>query len=115
MFSKLRFFLYCDVTDMRKSFDALSGIIRSTLDKDPLGGDVFVFINRRRNRMKLLVWEQTGFWLLYKRLEKGTFQFPVHSEEQPDIQISYDELLMIVQGIDLNFVKRRPRFQYSES
>jgi len=110
VFSHLRFFLYRQATDLRKSFDALSGIIRSELDQDPLSADVFVFINRRKDRIKLLVWDRDGFWLFYKRLEKGTFQVPFSADQQLSIQLSYDELLLILQGIDLASVKRRPRY-----
>ena len=58
---------------MRKSFDGLSGLINNELKKNPLSGDVFIFINKRRDRIKLLIWDRTGFWLFYKRLEKGRF------------------------------------------
>lgn len=96
---------------MRKSFDGLSGIVSSALGKDPLSGDVFIFINRRRDRMKLLVWDRSGFWLFYKRLEKGTFQFPPHPKLDCGIQLSYEELTMILEGIDLTSIKRHPRYQ----
>ena len=67
------YFLYHQPTDMRKGFNGLSGLVRNELGKNPLSGDVFIFINRRRNRMKLLVWEDSGFVLYYKILEQGTF------------------------------------------
>lgn len=61
--------------------------------------------------MKLLVWEHTGFWLFYKRLEQGTFQIPAHPADQPSIELSYDILLMLLEGIDISSIKRRPRYQ----
>ncbi|MDZ7359362.1 MAG: IS66 family insertion sequence element accessory protein TnpB [candidate division KSB1 bacterium] len=67
-----KFYLYAPATDMRKSFDGLSGVVTSALGRDPASGDVYVFVNRRRDRLKLLVWDRTGFWLFYKRLEQGT-------------------------------------------
>jgi len=111
VFSQLRFYLYAQPTDMRKSFDGLSGIITNARLGDPTSGDVYVFINRRRDRMKLLVWDRSGFWLFYKRLEKGTFQMPAHPQQQLSIELSYDVLLMLVEGIDITSIKRRPRYQ----
>ena len=109
--SQLRFYLYAAPTDMRKSFDGLSGIVSNALNGDPTNGNVYVFINRRRDRMKLLVWDRTGFWLLYKRLEKGTFQIPPNPADQPSIELSYDVLMMLVEGIDVTTIKRRLRYQ----
>ncbi|MDZ7364227.1 MAG: IS66 family insertion sequence element accessory protein TnpB [candidate division KSB1 bacterium] len=71
-----KFYLYAQATDMRKSFDGLSGVVATVLGRDPTSGDVYVFVNRRHDRMKLLVWDRTGFWIFYKRLEHGTFQLP---------------------------------------
>ncbi len=96
---------------MRKSFDGLSGIVTNGLLGDPSSGDVYVFINRRRDRMKLLVWDRTGFWLFYKRLEKGTFQIPLNRDHHAPLELSYDVLLMLVEGIDITSIKRRPRYQ----
>lgn len=109
------FFLYTLPTDMRKSFDGLCGLITNTLEQDPMNGAMYIFLNRYRNRMKLLVWDLSGFWIFYKRLEKGTFQIPAHDSNQNSITISYEHLMMILEGIDLNSVKRRPRFQLSQS
>ncbi len=105
-----RYYLYRDATDMRKGFNGLSGLVRNELDKDPLSGDVFVFINRSRNRMKLLVWESSGFVLYYKRLERGRFEYPMLTEKSPDAIISWQQLMLIVKGIDLKSVKKRKRF-----
>ena len=70
-----RYFLYRSATDMRKGFDGLSGVVRNDLGMDPLSGDVFIFLNRRRTHMKLLVWEDSGFVVYYKRLERGRFEW----------------------------------------
>lgn len=105
------FFLCTIPTDMRKSFDGLCGLVHSALGQDPMSGAMFIFLNRFRNRMKLLVWDRTGFWIFYKRLEKGTFQLPAHSENQFSISISYEHLMMILEGIDLNSIRQRPRFR----
>lgn len=106
----LQFYLYRHPTDMRKSFEGLSGIVRSQLDRDPLCGDVYVFLNRRRDRIKLLVWDRSGFWIFYKRLEQGTFQLPGTGDRERSVALSYEQLLLILEGIDLCSVKRRRRY-----
>jgi transposase len=109
-FSGLHFYLCRQPTDMRKNFDGLSGVIESTLGANPLSGDVFIFINKRRDRIKLLLWDRDGFWLFYKRLEKGTFQLPTDTSDSQSIELNHDALWMILTGIDLGSIKRRPRF-----
>lgn len=111
----LRFFLYAHATDMRKSFDGLSGLVASALSRDPTSGDVYVFLNRRRDRMKLLLWDRTGFWLFYKRLEQGTFQLPANLAQHTSLELRYDELLLILEGIDLASIKRRRRYHHASS
>jgi transposase len=106
----LTFYLYVPSADMRKSFDGLGGLVISELGQNPLSGDVYVFLNKPRNRIKLLLWDGDGFWLFYKRLEKGTFQLPANCSRSTSTVLAYDELLMIIKGIDLNSIKRRPRF-----
>lgn len=96
---------------MRKGFDGLYGLVTTELKADPLSGDVYVFMNKRRNRIKLLYWDGDGLWIFYKRLEKGTFQLPPNTTDISQIQLPYNELLMIMEGIDLNSVKRRSRYQ----
>lgn len=106
----LKFYLYAQAVDMRQSFDGLSGIVTTALGRDPLSGDVYVFLNRRRDRMKLLVWDRTGFWIFYKRLEQGTFQLPRRCAEAAAIAVGYDEVMLILEGIDLASIKRRQRY-----
>lgn len=113
--SRLNFYLYSQATDMRKSFDGLSGLVTSALSRDPMSGDVYVFLNRRRDRMKLLLWDRTGFWLFYKRLEQGTFQLPANFAEHSSLELRYDELLLILEGIDLASIRRRPRYHRASS
>jgi transposase len=93
---------------MRKGFDGLSGLVRDELGSDPLSGDVFIFVNRKRNRMKLLVWDRSGFVVWYKRLESGTFELP--ESEGKSYVLSWDKLVMILEGIVLNSVVKRKRF-----
>lgn len=103
-----RYYLYREPTDMRKSFDGLCGIVSGRLGQSPMSGDVFIFINKPRNRIKLLRWEPGGFVLFYKRLERGTFEIPVSKNGALSCQIDYGELAMIISGISIiNTVKRR--------
>lgn len=113
--SSLRFYLYCHPTDMRKSFDGLCGIIHTQLGSDPLSGDVYVFLNRRRDRIKLLVWDRSGFWIFYKRLEKGTFQLPRIATEQASLDLPYQELMLILEGIDLTHIRKRRRYSVQKT
>ena len=109
--STLRYFLYRPPTDMRKGFDSLSGLVRSTMGGNPLSGDVFIFINRRRNHIKLLVWDRTGFVLLHKRLERGTFELPAaENARQASCRLEGEELVFILEGVALSSVRRRRRF-----
>ena len=107
------FYLYTEPTDMRKSFDGLCRLVSGALGQDPLNGAMYIFLNRYRNPVKLLVWDLSGFWIFYKQLEKGTFQLPAHDSDQNSIVVTYEHLMMILVGTDLNSVKRRPRYQQS--
>ena len=106
--SSQRFFLYRSSTDMRRSFAGLSGIVLNELQKPLTSGDVFIFINKPRNSIKLLVWDRNGFVIYYKRLEEGTFEIPAGDEKS--IVIKWDELIMMLEGIALKSVKRRKRY-----
>ncbi len=108
-------FLYTEATDMRKGFDGLSGLVISRLGRDPLDGALYIFLSKRRNRMKCLVWDRTGFWIFYKRLEKGTFQVPVHSADDTALVVSYEQWMLILEGIDLSSIRRRPRYQLTQT
>jgi transposase len=104
-----RYFLYGEVVDMRKSFDGLSGIVTQQLGKDVLSGDVFIFLGKDLTRIKLLVWETGGFVLYYKRLEAGTFSLP---KPQPgSITLTYSELCLLMEGMEVEVKHRRKRFQ----
>ncbi len=107
--SSHRYLLYGHPCDMRKSFDALSGLVRSELGGNPTSGDVFVFLNKRRNCLKLLHWEQGGFVLYYKRLEKGTFTPPVCAME--NASISWPQLVLMIEGVVVYKSRQQPRFE----
>src|SRR5690606_6766092 len=109
-----RYYIYREITDMRKGFDGLSGLVRNSLQKDPLSGDFFIFLNKRCNQVKLLLWEGDGFSLYHKRLEKGTYEIPI-SDSTSTIEIKSTDLMLILQGIVLKSVKRKARFSLSLS
>ena len=101
--------LYAPPTDMRKSFDGLAGIVRAELRREPDDGSLFLFINRRKDRIKILYWDKDGLALWYKRLEIGTFE-RLRRGNNDVIQIDAAELAMLLGGISLDSVKRRKRF-----
>ena len=91
---------------MRKGFDGLSGLVLAAMGGDPHDGSVYLFVNRRRDRMKLLVWDSTGFTVYYKRLERGTFELPAGA----DVRITWETLMLMLAGISLKKVSRRRRY-----
>lgn len=114
--SSSRIFIHALPTDMRKSFDALCGIVKGEFKKDILDGDYFVFFNRILDRCKILLWDRDGLILIYKRLEKGCFQRPAYpSDAGMAIEVDLTTLTLILNGIDLNSAKRRKRFQDSRA
>jgi transposase len=107
----VRILLAREAADMRKGFDSLTHLVRSVLQEGPLSGHLFVFPNRRGDRMKLLLWDTDGFLILYKRLEKATFQFPAVTDAlATSVKINATDLIMLLDGVDLQSVKRRPRY-----
>ena len=108
--SSNRFHLYNQPTDMRKSFDGLSGLVQNTLGRNPLSGDVFIFINRRRDKIKLLHWQGISFTLYYKRLEEGTFEVPVYDPEAGSVVLSYTQMVMLVDGLSIKNIEKRKSY-----
>lgn len=105
-----KIFLAAEPTDMRKGFDALQGLVSGQLKKDPLSGHLFLFINRRRDKLKILYWDGDGLAIWYRRLEEGTYQVPKLSQDQKSAEIRSEELTMLLRGIDFSSVRRRKRF-----
>ena len=97
--------------DMRKSFDGLFALAVNHLGRDPLRGGLFVFLNRRRDRMKLLYWDGDGLAVWAKRLEVGTFQMPAVDARSQSVALTATELTLLLRGIDLNSVKQRKRYR----
>ena len=100
----VRIFIACEPADLRRSFDGLAAITKNSLKHDPLSGDLFVFRNRAGQRCKALLWDRTGWLMLYKRLEKGIFRFPV--TEDAAIEIDSGQLRMLLDGIELGVSTR---------
>lgn len=109
--SKQRYFLYGPPTDMRKGFAGLSGLVCQHIKHELLSGDVFIFINRRRDRIKLLMWDVTGFALYYKQLERGTFELPQAAAEGRTVELGWAALAMLLEGIELKSARRRKRYR----
>jgi transposase len=107
-----RYYLYSGQTDMRKGFDSLSGIVMQQMKLNALSGDIFIFINKKRNQVKLLLFEGDGFAMYYKRLEKGTYELPADHLAKDSIVISNQQLQLILQGISLKSVQKRKRYQH---
>ena len=99
---------------MRRSFDGLMAIVQSSFERDIRGGDLFLFINRRRDRVKLLWWDGDGLAIFMKRLEQGTFQRPLTTVDAEHVQMDRTELGLLLSGIELSSVRRRKRYAISE-
>jgi transposase len=108
--SAVQVFVCLQPTDLRKSFDSLAALTASTVGQNPLSGHLFVFLNRSRDRMKVLFWDRTGYCLYYKRLEAGTFVIPSQYDTGTSATLSLSELTLILEGIDLSGARRRKRF-----
>ncbi len=97
---------------MRKGFDSLNGIVSSKMNLDALSGCVFIFLNKKHNQVKLLLWEGDGFGLYHKRLERGTYELPCYDGESGSLSITSEQLHLILHGISLKHVQRRKRYQH---
>jgi transposase len=105
----VRIFLASKPADMRRGFDGLARMATEVIRQDPLSGALFVFRNRRGDRLKVLYWAGDGYALWYRRLERGTFRFPACGGEAVEIRAA--DLTMILEGIDLSRTRRQPRYQ----
>jgi len=107
----VQYYLCAEITDMRKGFDSLCGIVSSQMKLDALSGSIFIFINRRRSQVKLLLWEGDGLSLYHKRLEKGTYELPGTSDTNSSSNITYQQLQFILQGVSLQKIQYRKRYK----
>ena len=94
---------------MRKSFDSLSGLIRNELNSDPRSGDVFVFINKNHDKLKLLHWTGGSYTMYYKRLERGTFELPNYGDKTLSLKLDYTLMVMLIDGLSIKNVHHRKR------
>ena len=102
----VRIYVATGATDLRRSIDGLSAVVREHFALDPLSGHLFLFRNRRGDRLKMLAWDQGGFWILYKRLERGTFAWPAEADDAP-VTMRQSDLLLLLAGVDLAHTRRR--------
>jgi transposase len=107
----VRVFLHTPPTDLRKGFDALSGLVATAFAQDPTSGHLFLFVNRRRDRLKILYWDRDGLAIWYKRLETGSFQLPKITRDATSIEMTRTQLSLILSGIDLGSARQRKRYQ----
>jgi transposase len=108
----VRVFLCTRATDMRKSFDGLSGLVQECFGEDLLTGHLFLFLNRRRDRIKILFFDRDGLVIWYKRLESGSFEMP-RTPQGDGVEIQPAQLAMILSGIDMRSARQRKRFQHA--
>ena len=108
----VRVYFATQPVSLRKSFDGLVNEIRHALGYDPLDGHLFVFLNRRKNQVKLIVWTRGGFTITHKRLERGTFTFPARvTASATSVVIEAHELAMLLEGIDASRATTKPRWE----
>ena len=102
----VRIYLATGATDLRRSIDGLSALVRDRFTLDPLSGHLFLFRNRRGDRLKILAWDRSGFWVLYKRLEQGTFAWPTDEPTGP-VEMRNPDLALLLAGVDVAQTRRR--------
>ena len=109
-----RIYVAVGPTDMRKGFEGLFGLVKERLGLSPLSGHLFLFASARRNRLKVLYWDGTGLWICSKRLERGRFSWPAEGDENGKVQLSYEELALLVGGIELGRTRRKNWYRHEE-
>ena len=110
MDSTAQYYLYPNICDMSRGINSLLGIVRTEMNSDPMSGEIFIFLCRRRRQIKLLLFEGDGYALYLKRLERGTFEFPQKEPSGQAILTSSDELNWILKGIQLESIRHRKRY-----
>jgi transposase len=113
--NRYRYFLYYGKADFRKGFNGLSGMVRNEMGLDPTDGEIYVFVNRRRNQLKLLLFEPDGFCLYHKKLSEGTFEIPLYDAATGSAIISEEQLSLILKGISLSSVRKRKRYHFKRA
>ena len=108
--ANVRLYLCATPVDMRKSFDGLHTLVLQVFGVNPLDGHLFLFVNRRRDRLKILWWDRDGLALFYKRLEAGTYQVPTVADDALGVEVDATQLALLLSGVDLQSAKRRKRY-----
>jgi transposase len=108
--ASVRVYLSTQPADMRKSFDGLCVLVQQVFQRDPLDGHLFLFLNRRRDRLKILYWDRDGLALWYKRLEAGTFQWPASAGAAASLELDATQLALLLSGVDVRSAQRRKRY-----
>jgi transposase len=111
--ANVRVFLCTQPTDLRKGFDGLHALASQVFQRDPLEGHLFLFLNRRRDRIKLLYWDRDGLAVWAKRLELGTYQIPSSPAESRGMELDATQLALLLTGIDLKSAQRRKRYSHA--
>lgn len=106
----VRIYLATGATDLRRSIDGLSALVRDRFTLDPLSGHLFLFRNRRGDRLKILAWDRSGVWVLYKRLEQGTFAWPTDEPTGP-MEMRSPDLALLLSGVEVAQTRRRRRYE----
>jgi len=109
--SEIRVFLCTIPTRMNYSFDGLMGLAQQIFEQDPLSGHLFLFVNRNRDRLKILFWDHDGLAIFYKRLEAGTFQLPRPTSDEQGIELDECQFSRLLRGLDLRTGRRRKRYR----
>lgn len=109
--ASVRVYLCTSPCDMRRGFDGLHALVTGAMQLDAFGGHLFVFANRRKDRVKILYWDRDGFAVWAKRLEKGTYAMPFGKDDEPRLEVTAQELGALLSGIDLGVAKRRKRYR----
>jgi transposase len=111
----IQVFMAVEPVDLRKGFDGLSAAVRAVFDCNVLDGHLFLFLNRRRDRIKLLWWDRDGLAVFYKRLERGTYEVPRHAPGHKQLPLDATQLALLLNGVELDSVKRRRRYVLAPS
>ena len=111
----IQIFMAVEPVDLRKGFDGLSAIVQTVFDRNVLDGHLFLFLNRRRDRVKLLWWDRDGLAVFYKRLEQGSYEIPRHESETKRLTLDTTQLSLLLNGVQLSSVKHRRRFRLEPS
>jgi transposase len=109
--TNVRLYLATQPVDLRRSYDGLSALVDGTFGKRAMSGDLFIFMNRRANQVRILFWERDGYVIMMKRLEQGTFRRTKTSDGEDLVEIDAGELAMLLEGIDAPTIKRRRRYR----